>query len=163
MKANVCRPPDRDRAAVYAAELAAFDGTDLEVVRPFEQLVAAVDGVVASSWWPAGPVEVCRSRRDAASSVAQHRLDGAGTTVVRLAAPQHTLATVAHELAHAVAGPLAAHGAAFRRAHVDVAVILFDDHRAQWLADAYASFGLVLGQRRWAAPPAGRSGSIALA
>ena len=37
---------DRERAQVYAAELAAFDGTDLEAVVGFEVVVDAVRSVV---------------------------------------------------------------------------------------------------------------------
>lgn len=45
---------DSDRAAVYAAELGAFDGTDLESIIEFDRVAATVESVVATPWWP-GP------------------------------------------------------------------------------------------------------------
>ncbi len=38
---------DCGRAEVYAAEAAAFDGTDLESVRPFAEIAALIEVVVA--------------------------------------------------------------------------------------------------------------------
>jgi hypothetical protein len=38
---------DRGRAEVYAAELAAYDGTDLESVVVFDELVALADRVMS--------------------------------------------------------------------------------------------------------------------
>ena len=59
---------DPDHEALYAAELAAFDGTDLEQVQPFAAINAVLEQVVADAWWPAGSVEVRRTRVDAGSS-----------------------------------------------------------------------------------------------
>ncbi len=59
---------EADHAAVYAAEVAAFDGTDLEEVRPFETIEALLRRVIASAWWPGGSVDVLRARADAVSS-----------------------------------------------------------------------------------------------
>jgi hypothetical protein len=36
---------DCGRAALYAAEVAAFDGTDLESVMPFAEVAAVIDAV----------------------------------------------------------------------------------------------------------------------
>ena len=46
---------DRGRAEVYAAELAAYDGTELEAVVAFDELVALADRVTSEAWWPARP------------------------------------------------------------------------------------------------------------
>ena len=153
------RPDDTGREEVYAAELAAFDGTDLEAAVPFDDLVVLAGVLTTSRWWPAGrQVVVRRARRDARSSTTRWH---AGATVA-VADAQATPATLVHELAHVLAGPEAGHGPVFRRAHVDLAVVAFGGDRGGWLADAYADVGLTLGARRWAAPPAGAAGPIAL-
>jgi putative metallohydrolase (TIGR04338 family) len=142
---------DDGRAAVYAAEVAAFDGTSYESVVPFEHLVRMASDVTQAGWWPHGLVEVRRARADAGSSSARQR--GSGRPVVRLAEPQMTPATVVHELAHVLAGIAAGHGAAFRRAHVDLAGAVFGPTEAMWLRQAYADVGLSLADRSWPEPP----------
>ncbi len=147
---------------MYAAELVAFEGTELEVVEPFEVVSAFVRSLVTGTWWPAGPVVVRRARQDARTSTT--RAGGAGGIVeIRLSRPQCTRATAVHELAHALAGPAAGHGPMFRRAHVDVAAVVFGAERAGWLADAYVGVRLNLGARAWPEPSAGGLGhAIAL-
>jgi len=142
---------DVGRQAVYAAELAAFDGTSYESVVRFETLLALADRITSAAWWPHGPVEVVRARRDASSSSTRQR--GSAAPVVRLAAPQMTPATLLHEFAHVLAGVAAGHGALFRRAHVDLVGDVFGADEAGWLLDAYAAVGLSPGQRAWSAPP----------
>lgn len=153
---------DRSRAAVYAAELAAFDGTAHESLVPFDELVELATTVTAASWWPRGPVEVLPARSDAESSTTRQR--GSGRPVIRIAAPQSTPATIVHELAHVLAGLGDGHGPGFRRAHVDLAGLVFGQIEAGWLLDAYAAMGLVPGARAWPAPPLRRAagGAIAL-
>ena len=55
---------DRGHAEVYAAELAAYEGTDLETAVAFDELVALADKVTSQAWWPAGHVPVRRARSD---------------------------------------------------------------------------------------------------
>jgi hypothetical protein len=156
---------DRGRAEVYAAELMAFDGTELEDLAEFESLLALAAEVSTMSWWPHGPVEVVPARRDARSSTTRSSSapDGSRLVVVRLADPQLTPATLVHELAHVLAGVGAGHGPRYRRAHVDIATAAFGAERGRWLADAYSSAGLGLGERSWPVPPEpGRSQPIAL-
>jgi hypothetical protein len=151
---------DHGRAEVYAAELTAFDGTELEVVVPVADLLELAARLTRAAWWPADRLaDVRAARRDAASSSTRWR-DGAVRVVI--AAGQSTPATLVHELAHVLAGPHAAHGPRFRRAHVDLAVEAFGPDRGGWLADAYSAAGLALGTRRWAAPRPAGSGPIAL-
>jgi hypothetical protein len=142
-------PVDRGRAEVYAAELAAYEGTELESVVGFDELAALADRVMSEAWWPGGRVPVRRARSDARSSATRH----ASRAVIHLAAPQMTPATLVHELAHVLAGVGAGHGALFRRAHVDLATFAFRSDRGRWLAEAYAGAGLSLGTRRWPQPP----------
>lgn len=142
---------DEGRAAVYAAEIAAFEGTSYESITAFESLEALAGTVTGAPWWPHGLVEVRRARADASSSSARQR--GGAAPVIRLAAPQMTPATLVHELAHALAGVAAGHGPAFRRAHVDLVGYVFGDTEAGWLLDAYAQMGLAPGRRGWPAPP----------
>lgn len=159
---------DGERTAVYAAELAAFEGTDLEQLRPFDELAEVAAEIVTGEWWPGPPVRFQRARTDARSS-STRCADRDGATV-RLARRQMTVATVAHELAHALAGSAAGHDAVFRAAYADVVVVITntvstdrrrDLHVAQ-LLDAFAAVGLDIGERRWPAPPAAASGAIAL-
>lgn len=166
------RPVDGERAAVYAAELAAFDGTDLEVDIGFAAVAARTEAVVADTWWPRGAVRVQRAKSTATSS--STRCVGAGSVAshvrIRFAAGQCTVATAAHELAHVVAGPEQGHGATFRAAYLDVVAVITNldptDRRrelhVEHLRDAFAAAGLHVGDRSWPAPPPGVTGSIAL-
>ena len=160
---------DLERTAVYAAELAAFDGTDLETVRGLDRVVAVVDNLVAGEWWPGPPVSLRAARSDARSSSARCS-DGTADVTIRLAANQATLATVAHEVAHALAGPAAGHDGLFRAAYLDVVAVMTNldstDRRGllhvEQLREAFAAADLAVGQRRWPAPPPSTSGAIAL-
>ena len=158
---------DIDRAAVYAAELAAFDGTDLEVVVGVERLVAVTDRLTAGEWWP-GPMVVMRSARsDARSSTTRCASSGA---TIRLAESQATVATAAHELAHALAGAGAGHDGRFRAAYLDIVALLTNldptDRRGTIHVDqlraAFIAGGLDVAGRRWPAPPPTIAGPIAL-
>jgi len=142
---------DRGREQAYAAELAAFDGTELEAVVPISTLVSLASRVISGPWWPGPAVTVRASRSDARASTTRSR---DGSAEVRLAAAQRTPATLVHELAHALAGSGAGHGPRYRRAHVDVAVVAFDAERAGWLEAAYLDHGLRIGDRLWPEPPA---------
>lgn len=142
---------DLGREAVYAAEIAAFEGTSLEAVAPFDSLLELASVIVASSWWPCGEIEVVPARADANSSSTRQR--SVSAPVVRLAAPQLTPATVVHEFAHVLAGVDHGHDRVFRRAHIDLAGFAFGEDAASWLVDAYAAMGLEAGRRTWAPPP----------
>lgn len=159
---------DCGRAEVYAAESAAFAGTDLELVRPFDEVSSVIAAIVDGPWWPGAPVRVVAARRDAASSSARERADG--STVIRLAAEQTTIATVAHELAHSLAGPGAGHSPLFLAAYLDlVAVVTNIDSRdrrhrlhVDQLREALVAAGLVVGARTWPPPPEESGTAIAL-
>lgn len=158
---------DRGRADVYAAEMAAFAGTDLETVRSFSDVAAVIESVVQGEWWPGPPVQVRSARRDAASSSARLHAD---ETAIRLASGQQTIATAAHELAHALAGPAAGHSSVFLVAYLDVVAVITNldsrDRRHQLhvdhLREAFSAAGLAVGRRHWPAPPESSSGAIAL-
>jgi hypothetical protein len=159
---------DCGRSEVYAAEVAAFDGTDLETERPFEVLAQAIESVVSGGWWPGPPVEARPARRDAASSSARS-VEG-GVAIIRLATRQTTIATAAHELAHALAGPAAGHSPVFLAAYLDVVAVITNldsrDRRHHLHVDQLrASFDasrLVVGRRDWPAPPPTTGSAIAL-
>lgn len=152
---------DDGRAAVYAAEIAAFEGTSFEVLSPFDELVELGRLITSAAWWPHGEIPVVRARAGAQSSSARQR--GGDRPVVRLAAPQMTPATLVHEFAHVLAGVAAGHGPAFRRAHVDLAGFVFGATQAEWLLDAYAGMRLVPGERSWPPPPVPRRTGTPLA
>ncbi len=152
---------DLGRTAVYAAEIAAFEGTSYESLAPFDDLSALASVVTSAEWWPHGPIEVRPARSDAGSSSTYQW--GSGRPLIRLAAPQCTRATVLHELAHVLAGVTDGHGATFRRAHVDLVGSAFGDIEATWLLEAYAAMGLEPGKRTWPAPPIRRAAGGPLA
>lgn len=152
---------DHGRAAVYAAEIAAFEGTSYERITAFDELLTLGRLVTSAMWWPHGEIEVVPARSDAGSSSTRQR--GDGPLVVRLAAPQMTPATVLHEFAHVLAGLTDGHGELFRRAHVDLVGYAFGDEPATWLVDAYRDMGLTPGVRTWLAPPIRRAAGGPLA
>ena len=141
---------DDDRSEVYAAELSAVGGTTLEQQVPLRELHDAAAAIVASAWWPTGPVAIRSARSDARSSRAQDRGD---QVEIRLAAGQHDMATLIHELAHALAGTAAGHGPIFRAAHLDLMSLMAQPADVEWLRLAYAAHGLKVGERRWEQPP----------
>jgi hypothetical protein len=142
---------DLGREAVYAAEIAAFEGTSYESLVPIADLHALAARVTGSTWWPHGDTKAVAARSDARSSSTRQR--GGARPVVRLAAPQMTAATLVHEFAHVLAGLDAGHGPVFRRAHIDLVGFSFGEHEAGWLFDGYAAMDLAPGERRWPAPP----------
>lgn len=157
---------DDDRSALYAAEIAAFDGTELEASTSVERLGALVALVCTGGWWPGPPVEVRSARLDAMSSAT--RCGSAGTTL-SIARGQATVATAAHELAHALAGVDHGHDALFRAAYLDVVATITNldpvgrrgSLHLDQLADAFERFGLAVAPRAWPAPPS-PAGPIAL-
>ncbi len=162
---------DVDRARVYAAEVAAFDGTDLEDVIGFARVASLLASVIEGPWWSGPVVEVRRARRDARSSSTRCPVSLTGAVaVIRLADAQSTVATGAHELAHALAGVDAGHGPCFRAAYLDVIAVVTNieptDRRrslhVDQLAAAFDDADLSIGTRRWPAPPESTTGAIAL-
>ncbi len=153
---------DTGREAVYAAEIAAFEGTSYETLTPLADLLVLAQLIMTSEWWPLGDLSVVPARSDASSSSTRQR--GADRPVVRLAAPQMTPATLVHEIAHVLAGVDQGHGPHFRRAHVDLVGYVFGDTEANWLLDAYGAMGLAPGARSWPVPPVRRAtgGPVAL-
>jgi hypothetical protein len=143
---------DRGREAVYAAEVAAFDGTSYERCTDLGALQGLAREITGAAWWSGGPIAVIAARRDASSS-ATYWPDGS-SPVIRLAATQMTPATLTHEMAHALAGVANGHGPAFRRAHTDLVNFVFGTEPAGWLVDAYQAMGLTLGDRQWQPPSA---------
>ncbi len=167
--AEVAVAADLDRAQVYAAELAAFDGTDLEEVIDVDAVLGAIRKVIAREWWPGGHVTAKAARSDARSSSTRCGIEDGSVASITIAEPQATIATAAHELAHALAGVTHGHDARYRRAHLDVIQVITNVdrmsgrgtvHVAQ-LSNAYADAGLVIGDRDWREPPAA-GGAIAL-
>jgi hypothetical protein len=164
--------PDNERTALYSAELAAFDGTDLEVVGGYELVAGRVDEVVTGEWWPGPSVDVRLARTDARASSTRcaGEVEAGATAIIRLAPEQITVATAAHELAHALAGAAAGHGPLFRRAYLDVVAVVtnldstdrrLDLHVGQ-LQQAFLARDLGVDDRQWAAPPVESVGPIAL-
>lgn len=146
--------PDAGRTAVYEAEDAVFGGTFLDETRPLAELVREAAEVTTGEWWHSagGPaVRVVAARRSATSSSARTRPDG-GSVEVRLAGSQQDLATLAHELAHALAGIEHGHDATFRAALVDVCALVADGGASGALERAYRSLGVPAGRRRWPPP-----------
>lgn len=162
--------PDDGRTALYAAELAAFDGTDLEEPRGHQQARRLALTVTGGDWWPGPDVRVRPTREGAGSSSCRSIGASGAPTEIRLAAPQTTVATVAHELAHALAGPHHGHDPVFRRAYLDLITVITNSDTAArrrslhvgQLSDAFSAAGLAVGDREWPAPPDVVGGPIAL-
>ncbi len=133
------------------AEEAAFGGTTLDAPSSREELTTRVNTLVAGEWWRRNgpPVHVVAPRRSTRSSTARRCGDG---VEIRLATEQLTIATAAHELAHALAGIDHGHDATFRAAHVDLIAVIGGHDASVRLVDAYLAFGLWVAQRRWSAP-----------
>jgi hypothetical protein len=143
---------DAGRAAVYAAEDQAFGGTDLEHPEHLDRLRAVAATLTIADWWRSarGPaVVVDAARSDAGSSSA--RRDG-DRVLIRLAAGHQTLATLGHELAHALAGVHHGHDPTFRAAHVDVVAMIAGTAAATALTSAYAELGVPPASRPWPPP-----------
>ena len=147
---------DRERAQVYAAENAAFEGTSIESIVDFADLTALAVRVTSNDWWPSPPPIVKQARNDASTSTTVWRVGQ--PPEVRITRPQQTRGTLVHELAHVLAGRNAGHGSLYRSAHLTVAESALGSEPAGWLGQAYRDFGLTIGPARW---PRG-SGAIAL-
>jgi hypothetical protein len=136
---------------VSAAEEMAFGGTDLDV--PIDRGVAEqrIADITAGSWWRScgPPVTVSTPRAGIRSSTAR---DDAGRVGIQLSDEQLTLSTVAHELAHALAGTGHGHDATFRAAYVDVVAVLAGAVSAEALNEAFAAMGVSTAERRWPRP-----------
>jgi len=142
---------DDARSEVYAAELSATAGTSLEATCTLDELRAAATRIIRSPWWPVGDIAVVAARADAHSSCARYR---EGRIEVRLAAGQMDMATLIHEMAHALAGLDAGHGALFRRAHIDIASAAIGAQAATWVERAYRAADLDIADRCWPQPSA---------
>ena len=162
---------DVGRAAVYACELTAFDGTDLEDQRSFVEVERMIRSIAESPWWSGPVVAVRRARAGTMSSVAAGSVGRHDAPIeIRLADGQCTIATAAHELAHALAGVEHGHDDVFRRAYLDVVAMGTNvdplDRRGSihvdQLGEAFDAAGLALAERRWPPPDPGTVGAIAL-
>lgn len=143
---------DRGRAAVAAVEEAAFGGTTADTREDRTELHARLDAVIRGPWWrDCGPAVTVATPRETTRSSSARAAVGSGVEI-RLADEQLTTATVAHELAHALAGVGHGHDDLFRAAHVDVVALMCGFDVGAALTSAYAAFGLTVGERRWPPP-----------
>jgi hypothetical protein len=143
---------DDGRTAAYAAEDAAFGGTDFDREVELDQLRSVAERVTTSDWWHdcgAPEVVVELARASAHSSSAR---EGGTRVVIRLAAGQRTAGTLAHELGHALAGVAHGHDATFRAAVLDVVAMVGGAPAAATLAVAFDDLDVSAGRRAWPAP-----------
>lgn len=142
---------DRGRAAVAAAEERAFGGTELDEPIDRRTAEARLAEVTGGPWWRrCGPaVTVARARASTRSSSARGARD---RVEIQLTDGQLSVATVAHELAHALAGVERGHDVEFRAAYVDVVAVLAGAAPAVALSEAFAAMGIATGGRRWPPP-----------
>jgi len=150
---------DGGRTAVGAAELASFGGTDLDDQRSIEEVARRAADVVGGLWWRSAggpPVIVVAARAHGRSSTARwsSRPTSASCVEIRLARGQRDIATLAHELAHGLAGIEHGHDGRFRAAEIDVLTVLAGEAQGQSLAACFDSFALAIGPRTWPAPGA---------
>lgn len=144
---------DVGRESVYAAELAAFGGTLADCEVGFDELLWIRNAICASAWWPAGDIDVAQARSDARSSTTREGDNGRAR--IRIAAPQRTPLTLAHEFAHVLAGVDAGHGPRYRRAELDLVFAMFGWTEMQWLLDAFEAMNLEVADRSWPLPTEG--------
>ena len=138
-------------AAVYAAEDAAFGGTDFDDELDSRRLDQLVARIIGGDWWRScGVPDVELRRARSGSNTSSARSPAGGCVVIRLA--RTSSSTVSHELAHALAGVTCGHSATFRAAHVDVVTVLADAVVAARLEQAYDDHGVPIGPRRWPPP-----------
>ena len=140
-----------------AAEETAFGGTDLDAPldrRSAERRIAEVDGrPVVAIVRPDGR----RVGAAGGDALVERRATGAGRVGIRLSDEQLTVATVAHELAHALAGVDHGHDATFRAAYVDVVAVLAGAASGGGArARRSTAMGVAAGDRRWPPPHSGR-------
>ncbi len=124
---------DRGTAAVSAAEEMAFGGTDLDDLLGREVAERRIAQLTAGPWWRScGPTVIASAPRGGMRS--SRTWDRPGHVGIQLSDEQLNLATVAHELAHALAGIEHGHDATFRAAFVDVVAVLAGAASASMLA-----------------------------
>ena len=137
--------------AVYAAEDAAFGGTDFDGDLDSRRLDDLVAGITGGEWWRScGVADIDLRRARSGSSTSSARSSATGCVVIRLASTSSS--TVSHELAHALAGVSCGHEATFRAAHVDVVTVLAGAVVGDRLLRAYDDYGVPIGPRRWPPP-----------
>lgn len=141
---------DNGREDVYAAELAAFGGTLADCAVGFDELLWIRNAICASVWWPAGDIDVKQARSDARSSTTREGDDGRAR--IRIAAMQCTPLTLAHEVAHVLAGVDAGHGPRYRRAELDLIFAMYGSTEMQWLLGAFEASNLEVAERSWPSP-----------
>jgi hypothetical protein len=136
---------------VAAAEERAFGGTELDEPIDRRAAEARLAEVTGGTWWRCcGPaVTVARPRAGTRSSSARGATD---RVEIQLTEGQLSIATVAHELAHALAGVEHGHDDDFRAAYVDVVTALAGAAPAAALSEALAAMGIAAGRRRWPPP-----------
>jgi hypothetical protein len=142
---------DQGRAGVSAAEDMAFGGTEVDVALDRPGVDLALAAITGGPWWTScgPPVRLAPPRPSTRSSSARARHDHVKIT---FAEGQLTLGTVAHELAHALAGVGHGHDGVFRAAFVDVIAVLAGPAAADALAGAFRAMGVDPGARTWPAP-----------
>jgi hypothetical protein len=137
--------------AVYAAEAAAFGGTDLDDDIGAAHLDELLVLLTSGEWWHscgAPAIDLRRARAGSTTSTASP--SQSGCVVIRLAATSSS--TLTHELAHALAGVASGHDATFCAAHVDVVSAIAGSVVATRLERAYEEYGVGPGARRWPPP-----------
>jgi hypothetical protein len=160
----VTAAPDRDRQRVYDLEDVAFAGTVYDQVVPFDDAATLLADFCAQGFWAALRLPVPDVRSTRSDSSRSYARSLAGRPSVHLAPGGCTVVVVAHELAHLAANALGtdrrepAHGAAFRRADVDLVGALMGADAAARLEVLFRGAGLPPGPVLAPIPAAPRLG-----
>jgi hypothetical protein len=153
-------PRDRHRQATYDAEAAAFAHTALEVPVGLYALGKLTALVCRTSWWrtqhPWQPVPALRAAR----ADSQRSWASQASWEIRFCHRGDTVATLTHELAHLCSTD--GHGPEFRRAHLDLLVMVAGPDAAERLERAYRHAGLVVAGADEAFPVATATGERGL-
>lgn len=151
--------------AVAAAESAAFDATGFDAPIARAELQAAFTAATGLGWWSecfAGAPPRLQLITPPARTLTSTARQGDGGFEIRIADGQLTRSTLAHELAHVLAGLAAQHDPLFRRAYVDVATVVGEAQTGEWLLAAFDAFALTVAERRWPPPWSARGAGFVI-
>lgn len=145
---------DRDRRRVYGVENLIFDETLFTEPLGAAGVVDLAGLVNQDPWWVRNGVAftVSPARRESQHSSA---FLAGEVARIRLSVHQEDAATLAHELAHLLAGrhdPNAGHGPLFRAAELDTVTLVCGTTAAARLGRAFDDADLTVAARRWQDP-----------
>ncbi|HET8930432.1 MAG TPA: hypothetical protein VFN21_07235 [Acidimicrobiales bacterium] len=148
---------DAMRSAVYAVEHSVFAETLFSDPVGAAGMLDLAGLVADSGWWQRNGTtfEIAPTRREAQHSSATAEPAGGGPAQIRISVHQEDAATLAHELAHLLAGSHGAtppHGPTFIAAELDVVSLVCGTIAARRMSRAFSEAGIAASARTWEPP-----------